>query len=130
MTTIYIVTSGEYSDYVIEGTFSTKKKAEDFKEKVEATPGDIEEWELDKRVTDILCTHWISVLNIATGNLESVGSQTQLAHPNTRVDVVNHYAHSSPFYPKGHIVAKSFVSQEHADKFCVEKYQEIQRQGG
>jgi hypothetical protein len=48
MTTAFIVTSGEYSDYRIKGVFSTKEKAEQFKLLYDYD--DIEEWDLDPEV--------------------------------------------------------------------------------
>ena len=51
MTILYVVTSGEYSDYKIESIFSTKEKAEKFcslfPEDAFQKP-DIEEYELDE----------------------------------------------------------------------------------
>ena len=44
MTTVYVVTTGVYSDYHIEGVCSTKELAE---ETVQLTGGTIEEYELD-----------------------------------------------------------------------------------
>ena len=49
MTTIYVVTSGEYSDYSIRALFSTKELAQDF---IDIQPNPqyhrIEEYEIDK----------------------------------------------------------------------------------
>jgi len=47
---VYVVTSGEYSDYSIEAVFSTKEKAEAYKADMEwvgSEKADIEEWEVD-----------------------------------------------------------------------------------
>lgn len=46
---IYIVTSGEYSDYSIDAVFSTKKKAEEYIQQY-GTDYTIEEYDLDKEV--------------------------------------------------------------------------------
>ena len=46
---IYIVTSGEYSDYGIDAVFTTKEKAVDYVEQ-HGTDYNIEEYELDKEV--------------------------------------------------------------------------------
>lgn len=52
--TAYVVTSGAYSDYRIEGVFSTKEKAEIFKKYLEkdgfSDYPEIEEYELDKPI--------------------------------------------------------------------------------
>lgn len=57
MSTLYVVTSGEYSDYGIEAIFSTRELAQSY---IDATtsgdrwsqPG-IEEWELDPGADDL-----------------------------------------------------------------------------
>lgn len=46
---IYIVTSGEYSDYHIDAVFSTKEKAVDYVEQ-HGTYYDIKEYDIDKEV--------------------------------------------------------------------------------
>ena len=46
---IYIVTSGEYSDYHIEAVFTTKEKAVEYVEQ-HGTYYDIEEYDIDKEV--------------------------------------------------------------------------------
>lgn len=46
---IYIVTSGEYSEYEINAVFTTRKKAEEYVQQ-HGTYYDIEEYELDKEV--------------------------------------------------------------------------------
>ena len=38
MAKIYIITSGEYSDYCIQAVFSTKKKADEYREDLEHDP--------------------------------------------------------------------------------------------
>lgn len=52
---VYIVTSGEYSDYHIDACFSTKQKAQEYIKNVEKTKEfwgkpSIEEWDLDGSV--------------------------------------------------------------------------------
>lgn len=129
MTTIYLVTSGEYSDYCVEGVFSSEKLAKEFAVK---SGGEIEPWVLDERSVDRNCHYWLAVLHLATGNLSPRGGEDkyELANPKTRAGYVKYDpAYKSEAYPKGCIYSKSYVSQEHANKLCVEKKQEIQRQG-
>ena len=47
MTKVYVVTSGEYSDYKIEGVFSNSDKAKEFADFIEEEPARVEEYELD-----------------------------------------------------------------------------------
>jgi hypothetical protein len=54
MTKLYAVTTGSYSDYSVNGIFSTKQKAKDFKAAFpnETDFNDIEEFELDPSAPD------------------------------------------------------------------------------
>lgn len=45
--TVYVVTNGEYSSYLVCGIYSTMKKAEKAKD-LFCTSNDIEEWTLDE----------------------------------------------------------------------------------
>lgn len=48
MTTVYLVTSGSYSDYSVRGAFSTRELADEFMERChDGDWNDIEEYELD-----------------------------------------------------------------------------------
>ena len=49
MIKIYIVTSGEYSDYTIEAVFSTKEKAEEYVQQ-HGTNYRVEDYDIDKEV--------------------------------------------------------------------------------
>ena len=49
MAKIYIVTSGEYSDYCIQAVFSTKKKADEYRQQ-HGTDFSIEVFEMDEEV--------------------------------------------------------------------------------
>lgn len=122
-TTIYIVTEGCYSDYGIEGVFSTYDLAEAYRKDVlgedEYPSGDVEEWTLDDKAGWVKRTcYFHHIEGRASGKyvlanqytLECVGS------PQARM----HTAKDSGL--KG-----SFVSPEHATKLSVERIQELQR---
>ena len=73
MQKVYILTSGEYSDYSIEATFSTKEKAEAFAKELRKRcrwrAPEIEEWELDRPST----AWWTSEVRMDKhGNVEDV----------------------------------------------------------
>lgn len=61
MSAIYIVTSGDYSDYRIEGVFSNKEDAQFFADTITENSyniGEIEKWELDaynRQGINVLC---------------------------------------------------------------------------
>ena len=64
---IYIVTSGEYSDYHIEAVFTTKEKAVDYVEQ-HGTDYNIEEYDLDEEV-EKKTQLWSIVFCIENGKL-------------------------------------------------------------
>ena len=58
MKKVYVVTSGDYSDYHIESIFSKKEKASEFIEisKIPPSNAEIEEYEIDKSISDFVYT--------------------------------------------------------------------------
>ncbi len=128
MVVIYLVTSGEYSDYSVDGAFSSEKLANQF---IKIAGGSIEPWEMDERRRDRNCPHWYATLDLKTGGISagSASSYSEIADPNTRVGYVKYYDYSCIAHPEGHINAQSYISQKHANKLCVEKRQEILRTG-
>lgn len=66
MSTVYVVNRGCYSDYHVVAIFSTKQKAKDFMQAVRTDYddyNDIEEYELDNNVVDLI-KHGYSIWNI------------------------------------------------------------------
>ncbi len=121
MKTIYVVTLGCYSDYSINGLFSTPEKARAFieKNKIDLCCGqrDIEEWELDELVKHTAKTVWFSKIDIDSGDIGSEKSYQKSCPPRyTTADTNSVHAWST-----------SSVSQEHARKLAVEKRQEVLR---
>ena len=54
--TVFVVTSGDYSDYQIRAMFTTKERAETYIKAINLREAnDIEEWELDRYSDDIDC---------------------------------------------------------------------------
>ena len=50
MTTVWVIETGEYSDYRVEGVFSTKERAEAVNAKV---GGEVSEWPLDPAFNEL-----------------------------------------------------------------------------
>jgi hypothetical protein len=78
MAKVYIVSEGEYSDYHINGVYSTKEKAE-FAHKLfgigedwDGKPVEIEEWELDALPNHPPGMFWYEVRMNENGNVEKV----------------------------------------------------------
>lgn len=114
-TIIYAVTSGEYSDYGIEGVFSTRSLAEGFIEKQDEEDRrsfDIAEWVLDEKRDHVKRMEYRAIL----GNDGNVGESYEtnrevFAGPNDRGE-----SETSEGYSTG----ISYISAEHAKKLAVE----------
>ena len=126
MTIVYLVTSGEYSNYSVNGAFSSEQLAQEFIEKF--GEANIASWELDDRCQEEICSYWCALLDLATECFLEQKPRSELADPKTRVGSVGHRSYTCQAHPKGYIVSQSYVSQEHANKLCIEKKQEIQRE--
>jgi hypothetical protein len=81
MTSVYVVTTGCYSDYRIEGVFSTGEKAKEF---ISATgiegDGEIETWILDAHIDKTERGYnFYTVKMRRDGNVVSIGKETPLS---------------------------------------------------
>jgi hypothetical protein len=127
MATVYVVTSGEYSDYRIEGTFSAREKAEAFLTAAfpgarrDADDANIEEWTLDeKEGVRLAPTHEVRI-ELASGQVTSYGGRMGRVGPGDRCRVDGPW----PGYrDTTYLNVASPVSEEHAVKVAVEKRQE------
>jgi CRP-like cAMP-binding protein len=119
MSTIYIVTSGEYSSYRIDAVFSTKKLAEDFvaRNGKFVSSADIEEWKLDDLQDASYVEVWHCVID-HDGDLVSRGSITMFTKP---------FRGRSREYGQQGFYGESTVSAEHAQKLAAEERQKALR---
>lgn len=70
MEKVYIVTSGEYSDYTIEAVFSTREKAEEFVSVLKLNyPAEIVEWNVDGIIEGDEARHYEATFAYETGEL-------------------------------------------------------------
>lgn len=79
MSKVYIVTSGEYSDYGIEACFSTKKKAQEYVNNAKKLHSkyyyqDIEEWDLDSNsdIVDVIDVFFTFTSPLSKNNHEEM----------------------------------------------------------
>jgi len=72
MTKVYVVTSGEYSDYRIRGIFTTEEAANRYKESVGSDANDIGEWELDTPNLKIGYVYYCVDMYLETGEAFNV----------------------------------------------------------
>ena len=118
--TVYVVTSGSYSDYGIETVFSTREAAEAYiAEGEKLTYSDynkIEEWPVDERAGFIMRPYWL-VWMMKDGSTENTRELEALAAPTARSGEVGEIGNWG-------FQAESFVSAEHALKLAAEARQE------
>lgn len=131
VTILYVVTTGSYSDYRVEGIFTTRELAQRFMEKAGTPPAggiggctnlnDIEEYELDAGAQCEWKTVWIARINLDTGDLRSESEYVRLIYPGSPNEWMN--CTSGPV-ALGH----SYKSPAHARKLAAEQRQKWLRE--
>lgn len=130
MPTIYVVTSGEYSDYSINAMFSTKELADQYIAKSIAHADlnynygyNVEEWELDKYAAAKELSIWGMGMLLDDGSIvEGPFVFTDLGLEFT--SRINQIGDNVPCYQNRPIVrVHSTVSAEHARKVAAEARQ-------
>lgn len=133
MTTVYVVTSGSYSDYRIKGIFSTRAKAETYISQCRASEAcwdkdfnDIVEWLLNHELEECEYTRYSCGVALDDGSLlERKYSQQIWGLPESK----SYIAENVPAYGgRGIARAESHKSQEHAFKLAVEARQKWLRE--
>lgn len=136
--TVYVVTSGSYSDYGIRGMFSSREDAQvyiDESVKARDYPDDynIEEWVLDQEQGKQSTTVYVTWIRADTGEITNREEQKRLVRPGERSlpcgaleTFKQRMAEGSQWKPHN-LAVQSTVSQEHADKLAVEARQEYLR---
>lgn len=67
MAKVYVATSGDYSDYGIDGVFSAKELAEEFVQSTNPKEGQVEEYELDEgaallgKIKEGFCVYYVQM---------------------------------------------------------------------
>lgn len=125
--TIYVVTSGSYSDYTISGVFSTKEGADRYiseSSKHCYSEDRVEEFQLDSESEKIMRTVWWAYCSVPTGEVVACYCSKGMANKNHRVD---DWDGDSIDNQKANVLACSYVSEEHAIKVAVERRQEVLR---
>lgn len=143
MATVYLVIDGSYSDYHVEGVFSSRAKAQEFIDKALAASrkhvdnylytGISDDPTIDERTLDqllekeVYTRHNIGIM-VDTGEVkERSVSGPHFDVPHSKVYV----SEKVPAYKHRDIVrAESHKSAKHALKLAVEKRQELQRAAG
>ena len=135
--TVYMVTTGEYSDYRVRGIFSTRDKAEAFIETHRTAdpknaryddPWDIDERELDEYDSQeyVKVYSWCTDSEGRTSDESYESFEWKPKGWRGEAEYADSFPYHSPKY--WHCSAESAVSAEHAKKLVIEKLQEVQRQ--
>lgn len=126
---IYVVTSSQHDDYVIEGVFSTRERADNYvKEYNEDDPSDkarVEEYELDEFENYILKPFWHVSLNLQTNEISTVKYEWQkdedrkvLADKNKEME---YYEDTGSNIISDMFYVTSYISEEHAHGVCKDR---------
>lgn len=112
---VYVVTSGEYSDYQIEAIFSTKALADAHIQKIKC--GQVAEWVVDVLVGAEMREWWLAEITKSTGKVKSRTLGMYLEKPK-HPDWLDQ------------IARVSCKSRMHAEKLAVEARQAWLRKNG
>ena len=119
MNKIYIITSGEYSDYHIVKVFKDKKKAEFYAETQEKLHP-YEYYYVDERefhddnvtMTEKIVTYYYAAIGLDDGEIFDEGEEHQVYTEDVIIENFN-----------DSIIASSTKSLDHAKKVAIEQYQ-------
>jgi hypothetical protein len=146
MATIYVVTSGSYSDYGINAMFSTRELAQEYIDKAIAAKdadgeeynvsgvywaGDaqIEEWSLDEQRDAAVTTKWRVGMLLDDGSVPEGPYEQKEFESVSKESVVEQYDANVPCYSNRPIVRViSYKSAEHALKLAAEQRQKWLRE--
>lgn len=132
MSTVYVVTSGSYSDYGIHAMFSTKKLAQEYIDKAKdsasyeywAIKANIEEWKLDSESKAQTFDLWHVGLLLDDGSVVEPNRGSRSVFGVKCKSLVRQCGDKVPCYKMRPIVrVESSVSAEHAMKIAVEARQ-------
>lgn len=120
-----MVTDGEYSDFHVEGVFSTRKKAENF---TSNNSGTIEEILVDKLENVNIITTFYCYINLKSGEIHREGTGEVRIKNKTR-KLVKRYMCNVGLANGDGVCVQSTYSVEHARKCAVEARQKYLRNG-
>lgn len=121
MEKVYIVTSGDYSDYAIEAVFSTREKAEEY---VDAHGSDyrVEEYPVDDAEVKKNESIWLVFIDWKTGEVLSANSENYDSYYTDKVDTVQYK--DTGFYKFLNFVLES-DSMERVKKVASERFMQV-----
>lgn len=133
MDKVWIVTKGEFSDYYIEGVFSSEEAAQRYKEAAQRYKEEIGiigydwsrvvEWNVDEKAQYAAKTVWQAQISIATGKITNFKPTLCLCPITARGWAGAQYDEGmtpSAFLNLTHLCYSSTISKDHAIKGAIE----------
>jgi hypothetical protein len=118
-TTVYVVTTGDYSDYRVKALCSTLEKAKDFIQRAGIiSDSDIDEWEVDGLEDYCNRPNWECVLNVL-GHIDRRSEGSEFV-PSSERGGANTYDLGKMSFNKQFFRGVSYESAEHALKLAAE----------
>jgi len=123
---VWLVSSGCYSDYEIEGIFSEESLARAYCAELHSRgkyfdDADVSEWEVDSEAGKVFRTAFRACIRLVSGEIFGMESESLiLASPHARS--MNN-AYGAEIGTNSYLEVFSFVSPEHARKLAVEHRQ-------
>ena len=110
MTTIYVVTSGSYSDYTVRGVFDTSELAE---LAAKAYAGRVEEFELNEHAERIRKGCWWKVWILEDGSIDYVESANSIEEPTVGSAFAEPYDYGwkAPGPPRGYSTSTGYTTR-------------------
>ena len=133
--TVWIVTSGAYSDYHIEGVFSTESEAARYLAEVRRfrDDADAEEWTVNECADLVYKPYYDATIALVDGQWLRGEHDSP---PGTYGEIVPRSLRTSADFQAGAlrfhvpcVTRRSYVSLEHAQGLCIEARQHWQRTG-
>jgi hypothetical protein len=127
---VYVLTSGEHSDYRVEGVFSSEDAARRFTEKF--PKGEFDDWndpiehEVDEPLDHEMGPSWTVKINLESGEIKDPFPAHETRHRRhpSACEVHECWWMGSPPTPAGELSVRSPTSREHAVEVAVERRQE------
>lgn len=126
MKSVFVISHGDYSDYRINRVFSTKELADDYvtKEKIlNDIDYDIEEFPLDEPKVGVLNHLYVSQIGVKDGKINHLQTRFEWSDYRDNPEMQIRELLEGPENLKFCFVRTSTVSQEGADKLCIETRQ-------
>lgn len=124
--TVYLVSTGQYSDWAVRGIFSTREKAEALRVELgkvgdcNSPPNDVAEWEVDGEEGKVCRMIHSARMDFDTGDCRTYSPRPDIWPASDACEIYPGETHDGHAW----VCVESPVSAEHAAKVAAEKRQE------